>query len=86
MEKRAIKWGKRVTVIEVPVKRRRGRPKQRWLDNIKNDLSERELSGEDAQYRVKTEAYHKKHRPHIQMGKDAEEEEYVGLIIKDTRG
>ena len=29
-------------------KRRRGRPKQRWLDNIKNDLSERELSGVDA--------------------------------------
>ena len=33
-------------------KRRRGRPKQRWLDNIKNDLSERELSGEEAQDRV----------------------------------
>ena len=39
-------------VIEVPGKRRRGRPKWRWLDNIKNDLSERELSGEEAQDRV----------------------------------
>ena len=44
--------GKRVMVMEVPGKRRRGRPKRRWLDNIKNDLSERELSGEEAQDRV----------------------------------
>ena len=42
--------GKRV--MEVPGKRRRGRPKRRWLDNIKKDLSERELSGEEAQDRV----------------------------------
>ena len=35
-------------VMKVPGKRRRGRPKRRWLDNIKNDLSERELSGEEA--------------------------------------
>ena len=28
------------------------RTKRRWLDNIKNDLSERELSGEEAQDRV----------------------------------
>ena len=32
--------GKRVMVMEVPGKRRRGRPKRRWLDNIKNNLSE----------------------------------------------
>ena len=38
--------------MEVPGKRKRGRPKRRWLDNIKNDLSERELSGEEAQDRV----------------------------------
>ena len=44
--------GKRVMVVEVPGKRRRGRPKRMWLDNIKNDLSERELSGEEAQDRV----------------------------------
>ena len=41
--------GKRVMVMEVPGKRR---PKRRWLDNIKKDLSERELSGEAAQDRV----------------------------------
>ena len=39
-------------VMEGPGKRRRGRPKRRSVDNIKNDLSERELSGEEAQYRV----------------------------------
>ena len=43
---------KRVVVMEVPGKRRRGRPKRRWLDKIKNDLSEIELSGEKAQDRV----------------------------------
>ena len=43
--------GKRVVGMEVPGKRRRGRPKRRWLDSIRNDLSARELSGEDAQDR-----------------------------------
>ena len=43
--------GKRVLGMEVPGKRRRGRPKRRWMDNIRNDLSERGLSEEDAQDR-----------------------------------
>ena len=30
-----------------------GRPNRRWLDNIKNNLSETELSGEETQDRVK---------------------------------
>ena len=37
--------GKRVMGMEVPGKRRRGTSKRRWLDSIRNDLSERELSG-----------------------------------------
>ena len=45
--------GERVMVMEVPGKRRRGRPKRRWLDSIRNDLLERELSGEEAQDRAK---------------------------------
>ena len=65
MQESGLKWyghvlrredeyvGKRVVVMEVPGERRRGRPKRRWLDNIKNDLSERELSGEEAQDRAK---------------------------------
>ena len=40
--------GKRVMVMEVPGERRRGRPKRRWLDNNRNDLSEGELSEEEA--------------------------------------
>ena len=45
--------GKRVMTMEVPGERRRGRPKRRWLDSIRNDLSERELSREDTQDRAK---------------------------------
>ena len=45
--------GKRVMAMEVPGKIRRGRPHRRWLDSIRNDLSEREMSREDAQYRAK---------------------------------
>ena len=45
--------GKSVMAMEVPGKRRRGRPNGRWLDSIRNDLSERELSREDTQDRAK---------------------------------
>ena len=55
--------------MEVPGKRRRGRPKRRWSDSIRN-VGER--TGEDAQ---DVEASHKTHRPHIKVGKYAEEEE-----------
>ena len=54
--------------MEVPGNRR-GRPKRGWLDNIRNDLSERELSGEGAQDRAKW-----RHIDHIKVGKDAKEE------------
>ena len=37
--------GKRVVAMEVPGKRRRGRPKRRWMDTIGNDLSQKELQG-----------------------------------------
>ena len=39
--------------MEVPGNRRTGIPKQRWLDSIRNNLSEIELSREDAQDRAK---------------------------------
>ena len=51
-EKR-IRIGNSVMAMEVPGKRRRGRPKRRWLDSIRNDLSERELAREDTQDRDK---------------------------------
>ena len=34
--------GKRLMGMEVPGKTMRGRPKRRWLDSIRNDLSDRE--------------------------------------------
>ena len=49
IEKRRIICGKIVMVMEVSWKRRRGCPKRKWLDNIRNDLSEKELSGDEAQ-------------------------------------
>ena len=44
--------GKRVTVIEVSWKRRRGRPKRKWLDNTSKHLSERKLSRDETQCRI----------------------------------
>ena len=57
--------------MEVPGKRRRGRPKRRWMDTIGNDLSEKELSREDTQDRAKWRSL-MTHRPHIKVGKDEE--------------
>ena len=45
--------GKREMAMEVQGKRRRGRPKRRWMDSIRNDLSDKELSREDTQDRAK---------------------------------
>ena len=38
--------GKRVMGIEVQGSRRRGRPKKRWVDCVKDDVREKGLSGE----------------------------------------
>ena len=58
--------GKSVIVIEVRWKRRSESPKRKFLYNIRNDLSERELSGDETQCRINCmEASHKKHRHHI---------------------
>ena len=64
MQESRLKWygilgreeeyvGKEMMVMEVPGKRRKGRPKPWWLDSIRNDLSEKELSEEEAQDRAK---------------------------------
>ena len=62
--------GSRVMAMEVPGKRRRGRPKRRWLDSIRNDLSERALSREDAKDRAKWRLLRRHIDPHIKVGKD----------------
>ena len=72
--------GKSVMVMEVPGKRRRVRPKRRLLDNIKNTVGERIFRGGSARP-SSMGASHKNHRPHIKVGKYAEEEE----VEIDTR-
>ena len=78
--------GKRV--MEVPGKRRRGRPKRGWLDNITNDLSERELSGEESQERIKWRRLIRNIDPTQKWEKDSEEEKntkhqsYLCLAIR----
>ena len=77
MQESSLKWyghvlrredeyvGKKVMAMEVPGKRRRGRPKH-----------QERLVGENCQCRMrKTEASHKTHRPHIKVGENAEEED-----------
>ena len=65
--------GKRVMGMEVPGKKRRGRPKRRWMDTIGNDLSEKELSREDTQDRAKW-------RSLIKVGKDEEKKKFFCAI------
>ena len=59
------------------------------MDSIRNDLSERELSGKEAQDRAKWRRLipGQTHRPHVKVGKDAEEEEerWMHLIGKNRR-
>ena len=66
--------GKKLIVMGVPGKRRRRRPKLRWLENIRNDLSDRKLSWEEAPCRVKWRRLIINIDLHINMGKDTEEE------------
>ena len=54
-------------VMEVPGKRRRLRPKRRWLDSIRNDLSGREMTGLNGGDSYETSTSRKN-------GKDVEEE------------
>ena len=37
-----------LTVMDVPGKGRKGRSRRRWMDRIKHDLTEKELSCEEA--------------------------------------
>ena len=72
--------GKIMMVMEVPGKRRRGRPNRRWLDYNKNDrlVGERIVRARSAR---PSSMYHKKHRLHITLGKDAEEEDCWEITI-----
>ena len=47
--------------MDVPWKRRKGRPKRMWVDSNNHDLTEQGLSGKEARDR------------HIKVGNDADE-------------
>ena len=54
--------------MDVEGRRKKGRPKRRWMDSVNVDLREKGLPG------CVGETRHI-HRPHIEVGKDAIEEE-----------
>ena len=39
--------GRRAMVMKVQGRRKRGRPKRRWLDRVRDDIKEKGLSGEE---------------------------------------
>ena len=39
--------GRKATVMKVQGRRKRGRPKRRWLDKVKDDIKEKGLSDDD---------------------------------------
>ena len=59
LQERRLKWyghvmrreehyvGRRVMVMKVQGRRKRGRPKRRWLDKVKDDIKEKGLSPDD---------------------------------------
>ena len=69
--------GKRVMVMEAPGKRMRGRPKWGgWISSRTTCLSRRERVVRGGSARPSSmEASHKKHQPHVKVGKDVEEED-----------
>ena len=71
--------------MEVPGKRRRGKPKRRWLDNIRNDLSEREMSEKEAQDRVTWRRLIRHINPQIKVGKDWKKKDEVLHIVWGKR-
>ena len=40
--------GRRAMVIKVQGRRKRGRPKRRWLDKVKDDIKEKGLSADES--------------------------------------
>ena len=54
--------------MKVHGRRKRGRPKRRWLDKVKDDIKEKGLSADDVIRPCYMEAYVIVHRPHIKVG------------------
>ena len=68
-------------MIDVDGRRRKGRPKRRWMDSVKVDLREKGLSGKETQYRAVRRQLVRYFNPHIQVGNDAIEAGEEDCII-----
>ena len=47
MRREELYVGRRAMVMNVQGRRKRGRPKRRWLDKVKDNIKEKELSADD---------------------------------------
>ena len=52
MRREELYVGRRAMVMKVQGRRKRGRPKRRWLDKVKDDIKEKGLSADDVYDRV----------------------------------
>ena len=83
VQERRLKWyghvmrreehyvGRKAKVMKLQGRRKRGRPKRRWLDKVKDDIREKGLSADnvyDCARLCYFEAYVIVHRPHIKGG------------------
>ena len=59
--------GRRAMEMKAQGRRKRGRPKRRWLDKVKDDIKEKRLSGGGSLRPCYMEAYVIVHRPHIKV-------------------
>ena len=57
--------GRRTMELKVQGRRKRGRPKRRWLDRVRDDIKEKGLSADEV---YNMEAYAIVHQPHIKVG------------------
>ena len=64
-------WGKPKGVMRIDVegRRRKGRPKRRWMDSVNVDWSEKRMSGEETQNRAVGRQLVRYIDPQIAVGK-----------------
>ena len=66
-EKYYVEW--RAMEMEVQGRRKRGRPKRRWLDRVRGDIKEKGLSAEQVYDRATWRHISSNIEPHIKMGR-----------------
>jgi hypothetical protein len=66
---------KRVLKMEIEGKRARGRPRRRWMECVKEDMTERKLKTRYTANRPRWKTLTKKQRPYIMWEKSGKEED-----------